>query len=124
MSQIAPDIPELEHLHEIVRPFVWTRAMMRAIRSPGTHAIGMTCLALAGVAIVWGLRTRGWMGAAAVALVGVPAAVTMFFKFIIPWQARRWLPVVEKEVDWDRELGEAMRAHDQIKSMADKVHDP
>jgi hypothetical protein len=61
------------------------------------------------------------MGAAAVALVGVSAAVTMFFKFIIPWQARRWLPVVEKEVDRNQELGEVMRAHDQIKSIASKV---
>jgi hypothetical protein len=117
MSQVAPDIPELEHLHEIVRPFVWTRAQLRAIRSPLTHMMGLGVFALVGLGALWALQIRGWMGAAAVALVGLPAAVAVYFRFIMFWQARRWVPVVEKEVDWDRELGEVMAAHDRLQAM-------
>jgi len=124
MSQIAPDIPELEHVHEVIRSLVWTRALMRAIRSPATQLMGLACCAagafLGGVA---GLQTLGWLGALAGGLLGTMAAVYFFLKVLLQHRARRLVQVVEKEVDWSSECGEVMRAHDRIKAVASRTSD-
>jgi hypothetical protein len=122
MSQIAPDIPELSHLPDVVRPFVWTRATMRAIRSPVTLGLAL----LAGIVLVRGgtiagAQAAGWFGAVAGGALGAIAAFYVYLRFLVQWQARRLVPSVLKEKDWNSELGDLVRAQEQIKAMAERA---
>lgn len=126
MTQIAPEIPELATIPELARPMVWTRAMMRAVRSPETHLMGVGAVATcAGAGAAAGLWTLGLTGALGGGLLGGAIGFYLFFRFVLPWQARRLIPTVEKDVEWTAELGDAIRAQERIKSIvaADKHRD-
>ena len=46
MSRIAPDIPELAHIPEVIRPFLWTRATVRAAGSMTLQLGGLVFLSV------------------------------------------------------------------------------
>jgi hypothetical protein len=116
MSRIAPDIPELAHFPEVVRSLIWTRAMVRAIRSPSTWAIGATGLVVLGLAGAAGGRAvSGALGAMLGGLLGGGGAVYALMRFVIPWRSRRLVPVVERESDWSNEFDDVIRAADRLK---------
>jgi hypothetical protein len=96
--------------------------MMRAIRSPVTHFLGLACLAVAVLAGgVAGQRLLGLPGALAGGLLGTMAAVYFYLRVIIERRARMFVPVVEKEVDWSSEYADLIRAHDDLKAMSAKA---
>jgi hypothetical protein len=98
MSQIAPDIAELADVAQPMRSVVWTRATLRAIRSPLTWAIGGLTLVVATLlGIVAGLRLAGTLGALAGIMLGIVVAGYAFFNAIIPWQARRLVASIKHE---------------------------
>jgi hypothetical protein len=124
MSQIAPDIPELAHIPEVIRPFLWTRATVRAAGSMTIQLGGLVffgvCTA-AGVYVGW--RTLDAFGAFAGGLVGGGSAMSVFFKLFLPWQARRFLSLVEKEGDWATEFADVIRAHDRLQALIAQAKD-
>ncbi len=118
MSQIAPEIPELAHLPDVIRPVIWTRAIMRAVRSTRTRAIGLVCFVVmvaAGVFAGW--QMLGRLGALAGGLIGSVGAVFLFFRVVIQRQARRLVPFVEREADWPKEFSDVIRAQQQVKAV-------
>jgi hypothetical protein len=124
MSQIAPDIPELAHIPEVIRPFLWTRAMMRAAGSISIQLGGLVffgvCTA-AGIYLGW--RALNGFGAFAGGLVGGGSAMSVFFKLFLPWQARRLLSLIEKEGDWATEFADVIRAHDRLQALIAQAKD-
>ena len=118
MSQIAPEIPELAHLPEVIRPVIWTRAMMRAVRSTRTHVMGFVCFVVVVAAgVVAGWQMLGRLGALAGGLIGSVGAIVLFFRVLIQRQARRLVPLVEKETDWPEEFRDALRAETRIRAV-------
>jgi hypothetical protein len=124
MSQIAPDIPELAHIPEVVRPFVWTRATMRAAGSASIQLGGLVfcgVCAAAGISVGW--RMLDAFGAFAGGMLAAGSALSVLFKLFLPWQTRRLLSVVEKERDWATEYADAIRAHDRIQALIAQAKD-
>ena len=124
MSQIAPDIPELAHIPEVVRPFLWTRATVRAA---GSMPLQLGGLAFFGVCTASGVYV-GWrmldaFGGFAGGLIGGGSAMSVFFKLFLPLQARRVLSIVEKEGDWAAEFAEVIRAHDRLQALIAQAKD-
>ena len=118
MSRIAPDIPELSHLPELVRPVVWTRAMMRSVSAPATLGLALAvAIVLFFGGVLAGARTGGWLGVLVGGGLGVVAAIYLYLRVLVPWQARRLLPLVLKEQDWTAAFGDAVRAQDRIKAV-------
>jgi hypothetical protein len=124
MSQIAPDIPELAHIPEVVRPLLWTRATVRAARSMTMQLGGFVffgvCTA-AGVYVGW--QALGALAAFAGGLVAGGSAISVLFKLFLPLQTRRFLSLVEKERDWATEFAEVIRAHDRLQALIAQAKD-
>jgi hypothetical protein len=115
MSLTPPDIPELDDVPPIARSALWVRAVMRSTMSPVTHTAGIAALAvLAGGGAYAGTILFGATGFAAAGLCGLVAAWFVFFKVIVPLDARRQVRVVKQEANWEEEFGAAIRAHDKI----------
>jgi hypothetical protein len=120
MSQIAPDVPELEHLPEVVRPFIYTQALLRASRSRGTFLIGALIFFMSvGGGAGAGARTFGIPGGVLGGLTGGLLAAYVFFRALIPWRARRIIPIVEREIDWKVEYRELIEGCDQFTRVVD-----
>ena len=124
MSQIAPDIPELAHIPEVVRPFLWTRATIRAAGSMSVRLGGPASF----VVCTWVGIYLGWQafeafGAFAGGLFGAAAAISVLFRLLLPWQTRRLLSLVEKERDWATEFAEVIRAHERLQSLVAQAKD-
>jgi hypothetical protein len=124
MSQIAPDIPELAHIPEVVRPFLWTRATMRAAGSMTMQLGGLVffgvCTA-AGISVGW--RTLNAFGAFVGGLIGGGSAMSVFFRLLLPWRARQVLSLVEKERDWSTEFAEMIKARDRLQALIAQAKD-
>jgi hypothetical protein len=104
MSQIHPDIPELEGVPHVLRSRIWLRAERLALFSPQAlglalvwMAAGTTAGALLGFRLLstWGAML---MGAAAMCLAG-----WLFLRYALQWLARRRLPEVQREASWTAE---------------------
>ena len=122
MSSIAPDIPELDYVPQVVRPLIWMRALMRAVRQPQTWLLGLVLLmAAAGGCGLAGFRILGWVGATIGGLLGSGAAIYGFFQLLLPSQARRCLPIVTGEVDWQFEFRDLIAANDRLQRVASSV---
>jgi hypothetical protein len=81
---------------------------------------------LAGIVLVRGgtiagAQAAGWFGAVAGGALGAIAAFYVYLRFLVQWQARRLVPSVLKEKDWNSELGDLVRAQEQIKAMAERA---
>src|SRR5262245_32421006 len=101
MSKIAPDVPELSQVPQVVRGVVWTRATMRAIRAPLTLALaGFAAIALAAAGAFAGASIGGFPIALAGGVVGVIGAGWFYLRVLVDWQARRLLPRVLAEENW------------------------
>src|SRR5262245_49368516 len=93
MSRIAPDIPELEPVPEVLRSVVYMRALNGAIRSPLTWVIGGLAIgAGVGIGATEGRALFGTAGAAIGTALGALATLWCFFRLILPWRARRLVP--------------------------------
>ena len=115
MSQIAPDIPELEHLPLVVRPFIYTRAVMRATRSGVTLLLGLvTFLVLTATGASAGARFLGAPGSVLGGTIAAVLAIYLFFRAVIPWQARRTIAAVERETDRRVEFRDLIDAQDRF----------
>jgi hypothetical protein len=124
MSQIAPDIPELAHIPEVIRPFLWTRATMRAAGSVTLQLGGLVFLSVCTAAGNYaGWRMLNAFGAFAGGLISGGAAISVFFKLFLPWQTRRLLSLVEKERDWATDFAEVIRAHDRLQALIAQAKD-
>ena len=120
MSQIAPDIPELEHLPVVVRPFIYTRALTRASRSSITLLLGLAALGCLGAGgFVAGARLFGTPGSVLGGLVGAALALYTFFRALVPWQTRRAIRIVERESDWKTEYRDLIDGHDKFTRVVD-----
>ena len=120
MSQIAPDIPELEHLPVVVRPFIYTRALTHASRSGITLLLGLAVLCCMGSGgVVAGARLFGSPGSVLGGLAGAALAVYTFFRALIPWQTRRTIRVVEREIDWKTEYRDLIDGHNDFTRVVD-----
>jgi hypothetical protein len=119
MSQIAPDIPELQDVPEPIRGVMWTRAQMYAIRSPVTRLIGFVSASV-GAALAVGLGA--WLAGPIGALIGMPlgisAGVYFCLRVVMEWRTRRVLPDVLRAVDWRTEFADLIEAHERIQRVA------
>jgi len=92
---------------------------MRGIRSPSTWVVAAGCLAIFGWGgAVAGRGLLGGSGAVIGALCGCAAGVYGVLRIVVPWQSRRLVPVVEKEVDWTKEFGDVIRAQERVRAVA------
>ena len=64
-----------------------------------------------------GRRLLGAFGALVDVHLGGGTAAYVFFRVVIQWQARRLLPLIEKETDWAAEFGEAIRAQERVRAV-------
>jgi hypothetical protein len=120
MSQIAPDIPELEHLPVVVRPFIYTRALARASRSGITLLLGLAVLCTLGAGgVVAGARLLGTPGSVLGGLAGAALAVYLFFRALVPWQTRRAIRSVERDIDWKTEYRDLIDGYDEFTRVVD-----
>src|SRR5688572_21063117 len=100
MSQIAPDIPEFRDVPHAARGILYMGALAAAIRSPAVLISGASLLMLApAFGGTQGYRLLGIVGALIGVTLGVVAAATVFFKIVLPWQARRLLVTLLRETD-------------------------
>lgn len=115
MSRLAPDIPELQHVPEAARSLVYLGALNSAIRSPLTWATGALAFVLGvGIGASLGRSAFGGLGAMVGAALGASASVWCFYKAILPWRARRLLPVVMAQVD-NNMLGRVRDADESLR---------
>ena len=52
-------------------------------------------------------------------LAGAALAVYTFFRVLVPWQTRRVIRIVEREIDWKTEYRELMDGHDEFTRVVD-----
>ena len=118
MSQIAPDIPELEHLPHALRSIAYLRAENRALRSPLTLLLGAAVFAF-GVYIgaTQGARI-GTLGAILGTAAGFALAFVCFFRVILPWRTRRVLPSVTNNPEELKAFDHLRRAEEGLKQVA------
>ena len=91
--------------------------MMRAIRSTRTQVIGLVCfIVVVATGTLAGWQILGRLCALAGGLIGGIGAILLFFRVLIQRQARRLVPLVEREVDWPKEFGDVMCAQKQIRA--------
>ncbi len=119
MSRIAPDIPEPQRVPEAARSLVYVRALLAANRSPVTWVTGAFVFA---AALAVGARLGNTVGGAAGAVLGTAlgaaAAVSVFFKVILPWRARRLVPSVIDQADGGT-LDDVHQTDENIRRMVD-----
>jgi hypothetical protein len=119
MSRIAPDIPELQHVPEAARSLVYVSALNGAIRSPLTWLTGAIVFAIAaGLGATGGSALFGSAGAILGTAVGASAAGWCFFKVILPWRARRLLPLAAEHAD-STLIDRVRDADERVKRMVD-----
>ena len=100
MSQIAPDLPEFRDVPHAARGILYMGALAAAIRSPAVVIAGAVLLVLAPtIGATQGYRALGILGAAIGVLLGVVAAAGVFYKIVLPWQARRLLVTLLRGTD-------------------------
>jgi hypothetical protein len=101
VSQIWPDIPELEGIPEVLRSGVWTKAYLLAVRSRKAWALGLTVLSgLASICGYLGHHVAGVVGASLGAIAGSAIGIACFVRVIIEWRARRFVPEVRAALGW------------------------
>jgi hypothetical protein len=119
MSQIAPDIPELQPVPEAARSLVYVTAFNRAVRSPLTWLTGAIAIAAgAGIGLAAGRALFGGVGAVAGAAAGALAAIWCVFAVILPWRTRRVLPFVIDRAG-GHTFDEVRHADERVKRMVD-----
>jgi hypothetical protein len=101
VSQIWPDIPELDGIPEVLRSGIWMRAYTRALSRRSTWAWGLSSVAISG----WGCGFLGdqiadVMGAVLGGLAGFVIGSAFFVRVILEWRARRLVPEVRNEAGW------------------------
>ena len=100
MSQIAPDIPEFRDVPYAARGMLYMGALAAAFRSPAVLIAGAVLLLLTpAIGGTEGYRLFGILGAVIGVLLGVLTAATVFYKIVLPWQARRLLVTLLRETD-------------------------
>lgn len=100
MSQIAPDLPEFRDVPYAARGMLYMGALAAAIRSPAVLIAGVGLIVLApAIGGTQGYRLLGIPGALIGVLLGLLAAATLFYKIVLPWQARRLLVTLLRETD-------------------------
>ena len=122
MSQIAPDIPELEHVPDAIRSIVYVRAFNHAVRSPLTWLIGAIVVAAgAGIGLSSGRALFEGVGAVAGAAAGALAGIWCFFRVVLPWRTRRVLPSAIEHAAGDHTLDQVREADERLKRMVDRI---
>jgi hypothetical protein len=118
MSQIAPDIPELEHVPHALRSIAYLRAQNRAFRAPLTWLIAAVLFAL-GIYIgaTQGARL-GTIGGVFGTAAGFALAFVCFFRVILPWRIRLIVPSVTKNPEELEAFDHLRRADESLKQMA------
>ena len=90
MSQIWPDIPELEDIPEALRSGIWMKAYLLALRRRKTWFLGLICLTgFAWICGALGNQVAGVTGAILGAVTGSGIGIAFFVRVIIERQARR-----------------------------------
>lgn len=98
VSQIAPDLPELQGVPYALRSIVYVTALNRAVRSPLTWLMGALAIAVGvGIGANQGSAVFGGPGAFLGTVMGASAAIWSVFKLLLPWRTRRILPSVIEE---------------------------
>lgn len=119
MSQIAPDIPELQHVPEAIRSLVYVKALNHAIRSPLTWLTGALAVAAgAGLGLTAGRALFGGVGAVAGTAAGAVVGLWVFFTVILPWRTRRVLPSAIAQTG-GHTLGDVRHADERLERMID-----
>ena len=101
MSQIWPDIPELEGIPEVLRGGIWMKAYSLALSRRKTSVLGL--ISLAGIAGIYGAlayQFAGVTGAVVGALTGSVIGVAFLVRVVLEWQARRLVPEVRATLGW------------------------
>ena len=105
MSQLWPDIPELEGIPEVLRSGIWTKAYLSALRRWQTWLLGLlgagVCICLCAIA---GYQAGGVIGGIIGGLVGIGAGVVLFLRTILERQARRLVPELRAAAGWPPDL--------------------
>lgn len=118
MSRIAPDIPELQQVPEVLRSIAYTRAMNRAIRAPLSWLLGAALFAVCiGIGATQGRAFFGTMGAVLGTAAGAAVAFLCFFRVILPWRARQLLPSLTNEGEL-KAFEQVRLADERLKRMA------
>jgi len=124
MSQIAPDIPELEHVPQVLRSIAYLRAQNRALRAPSTWLIAAVLFGLAiYIGATQGARL-GTIGGLFGTAAGFALAFVCFFRVILPWRTRRILPSVTKNPEELRAFDQLRRADEGLKQIAAAMDRP
>jgi hypothetical protein len=101
VSQLWPDIPELEGIPEVLRSGIWMQAYLRALGRGTTWMLGLLCLAVcAGLCGLLGYRVANILGAVLGTVAGLVVGLVLIVRVIIEWQARRLVPVVRAAAGW------------------------
>lgn len=101
MSQIWPDIPELEGIPEVLRSGIWMKAYSLALSRRKTWILGLISLTgFAGICGRLGYQFAGVIGAVVSALTGSVIGVAFLVRVVVEWQARRLVPEVRASLGW------------------------
>ena len=80
--------------------------------------MGVVCfVVIVAAGIFAGWQVPGRVGALAGGLIGCAGATVLFFRVLIQRQARRLVPLIEKEADWPEEFRDAIRAQERIRAV-------
>jgi hypothetical protein len=94
VSQIWPDIPELEGIAEVLRSGVWMRAYTRDLSRRSTWALGLLSVGVSGWACGFlSNQIAGAIGAVLGGLAGFVIGTALFVRAILDWRARRDQPM-------------------------------
>src|SRR5262245_45466945 len=98
MSQLFPDIPELEAVPRVLRSGLWMRAFHLALFAPQTWVLAVTWTAIGtSVGAILGYRLLGTIGAFLFGATATCAAPYFFVRFFLERLARMRLPQAQSE---------------------------
>jgi hypothetical protein len=90
MSQIWPDIPELQGVPEVLRSTIWMKAYSIALSRRKTWLLGLICLTgFAWICGSLGNQYVGFTGAVLGAMTGSGIGFAFFVRVVLEFQARR-----------------------------------
>jgi len=95
VSQIWPDIPELQGVPEVLRSGIWMKAYSIALSRRTTWVLGL--ISLTGFALMFGslgYLVVGVIGAIVGAMTGTGIGIAFLVRVVLEWQARRLVPEV------------------------------
>jgi hypothetical protein len=101
MSQLFPDVPELEAVPPVLRSGLWMRAYRLAFFSPQTWVLAFAWTATGTcVGAILGYRLLGALGAFLLGVTVMCAAAYLFLRILLQWLARMRLAQVQSEAGW------------------------